>query len=77
MTGSILFWHDTLNLGNDFESVFAVTADPHAAANEILNIRASINVESHSRRTSEEIYEHVNPNHVMQVRVNAIKELTS
>jgi hypothetical protein len=75
LTGSILFWHDTFNLGNDFETIFSIPCDPKAAAEEILNIRSNIDVESHSKRTVEEVYDRVNPANVMNVRFQAIKEL--
>lgn len=75
LTGSILFWHDTLGLGNDFETIFNLPLDPSEAAKQILDIRKSINVEAHSRRTAEEIYERVNPDNVMKIRFEAMREL--
>lgn len=75
LTGAILFWHDTLGLGNDFETIFSISKDPATAANEILNIRNNINVELHSKRTAEEIYERCNPEVVMDLRVEKILEL--
>lgn len=75
LTGSILFWHDTLSLGNEFETVFSLPLDPEQAAKEILIIRSSIDVETHSKRTAEEIREHVNIDNVLRVRYEAIREL--
>jgi hypothetical protein len=75
LTGSILFWHDTLGLGNDLETVFDLSLEPPVAADEILQIRKSINVETHSRRTAEEIYELVNPDKVMRIRFEALREI--
>lgn len=75
LTGCILFWHDTLNLGNDFETIFNLPLDPQEAAAEILHIRQSIDVESHSRRTAEEIFERTNPNKVMRIRYEKILEM--
>lgn len=77
LTGSILFWHDTLGLGNDFETIFDLPLDPILAAQRILQIRDSINIEEHSKQTAKEIYERVNPDHVMKTRSDAIKELLS
>ena len=74
LTGCLLFWHDTLGMGNDFETVFDLPLDPRKAADEILQIRKSVNVPIHSRRTAEEIYEYVNPDRVMKTRFEAIKE---
>lgn len=74
LTGCILFWHDTLGLGNDFETIFSLPKDPQAAASEILNIRKNINVELHSKRTSEEIRERCNPDNVMKLRYEVIME---
>jgi len=75
LTGCILFWHDTLGLGNDFETVFDLPSDPQKAAEQILSIRQSIDIQSHSKRTAEEIYERVNPEKVMQVRFEKIMEI--
>lgn len=75
LTGAILFWHDTLGLGNDFETVFDLPLDPPAAARRILEIRNSINVEQHSRATSEEIREKADPEKVTRFRYEKIMEL--
>lgn len=75
LTGSILFWHDTLGLGNDFETIFELPLDPIKAASEILEIRQSINVEIHSKRTAEEIYEHFNPQRVMKMRFETMRDI--
>lgn len=75
LTGCILFWHDTLGLGNDFETVFNLPLDARKAADEILLIRRGIDIESHSKQTSEEIYERVNPQKVMQMRFKKIMEI--
>jgi len=75
LTGSILFWHDTLGLGNDFETIFSLPKDPRTAANEILNIRKSIDVEAHSRRTVEEIREKASPDKSVRLRFELISEM--
>lgn len=75
LSGCILFWHDTLGLGNDFETIFSLPADPEAAASAILDIRKNIDVEAHSRRTVDEIFDRVNPDKIMRTRFSAIREL--
>ena len=75
LTGAILFWHDTLGLGNDFETIFNLSVDPLKAADEVLQIRQSIDIEAHSKKTAEEIYEHTNPEKIIRNRFEAIKEL--
>lgn len=74
LSGCILFWHDTLGLGNDFETIFSLPLEPEAAARAILDIRKNIDVEKHSKRTVDEIFDRVNPDKVMRVRFNAIRE---
>jgi hypothetical protein len=73
-TGALLFWHDTLGLGNDFETIFNLPLDPALAAAEILQIRENINIEQHSRRTAEEIRDRCNPERVMRIRYDAIAQ---
>lgn len=73
LTGCLLFWHDTLNLGNDFETVFDLPLDSQQAATEILSIRDSIDIYSHSKKTSEEIFEYVNPSKIMRIRFESIQ----
>lgn len=72
LTGCILFWHDTHELGNDFETIFSLPLDPAHAAREILNIRQNIDVRVHSRRTAEEIYERCNPANSLRIRSEKI-----
>lgn len=74
VTGSILFWHDTLELGNDFETIFDIPLAPHAAAERILEIRANIDIQHHSRRTREEITDKCNPQSIVKSRYEKIKE---
>lgn len=73
-TGALLFWHDTLGLGNDFETIFNLPLDPALAAAEILQIRQHVNIEQHSRRTAEEIRDRCNPDSVMRIRRAAIEK---
>jgi hypothetical protein len=74
-TGAILFWHDTFGLGNDLETVFDLPLDPNEAAQEILQIRRSLDVEKHSRSTREEILDKFDPERSVEFRAKKIKEL--
>lgn len=67
-TGAILFWHDTLNLGNSLETVFNLSLEPKVAAEEILQIARNINIEKHSKLTSEEIHDKFNPSYSVGIR---------
>jgi hypothetical protein len=75
LTGAILFWHDTLGLGNDLETVFNLPLEPEEAAREIRHIRENIDVERHSRLTREEILEKYSPDRSIGYRAARIKEL--
>ncbi len=75
LTGAILFWHDTFGLGNTLETVFELPLDEQAAAERILDIRASIDVPQHSRRTVEELRECSDPAASVRARANAILAL--
>ena len=75
LSGSIVFWHDTFNLGNDFETVFSVSKDPQVAANEIKEIRANLDIERHSKMTSEEIAERCEPRSIVEFRRQVIESL--
>lgn len=74
ITGAILFWHDTLNLGNTLETVFDLSLDEQTAAGEILRIRQSIDINKHSQWTSEEMLDTFNPEKSVQIRANKILE---
>ncbi len=74
-TGSILFWHDTFGLGNDLETVFDLPLNPIEAAQEILQIRKSLDVEKHSRLTRDEILDKFDPERSVEFRAKRIKEL--
>lgn len=75
VTGSIIFWHDTFSNGNDFETVFPVSREPEVAAKEIREIRNSIDVERHSRRTAEEISDRCHPGKVVGFRKTVLENL--
>lgn len=72
-TGAILFWHDALALGNDFETIFSLSDDIETAAAAIVRLRREIDVEKHSRRTAEEIRDRCHPDAVVRARLAAIE----
>lgn len=72
VTGAILFWHDTFNLGNNLHTVFELPLAPKSAAEKILEIRSSIDIEKHSRLTREEMLDTFNPADSVKVRSNVI-----
>lgn len=73
LTGAIVFWHDTYGLGNSLETVFELPLDEELAAKRILEIRSTINVRKHSKKTHVEMMEKFNP--VNSVRIRAEKIL--
>lgn len=77
MSGAILFWHDTFNLGNDLETVFKLPLDEEKAAKEILNVRDSIDIYEHSRRTREEMLSTFNVQRSVGIRSEKILSLFS
>lgn len=75
VTGSILFWHDTFGLGNDFETVFDLPLDEDKAAEMIINIKNSVDIRKHSERTREEMLSTFNVRDSVAVRAERIKQL--
>lgn len=75
LTGSIVFWHDTLQLGNDFETIFDCPVGTTDAAAFILDVRSSIDIAAHSRATAEEMKEKADPRRSVQVRANRMLEV--
>jgi hypothetical protein len=75
VTGAIIFWHDTYNDGNDFETIFAIPAETEQAAKEILEIRKSTDIERHSQATSLEMADRCHPANVVQKRRKAIEAI--
>lgn|GEM_PF-1761052 len=61
LTGALLFWHDTHQLGGTLSSVFEVPAEPARAAERILDIRASVDPAVRSRATRDEIADQYDP----------------
>lgn len=72
LTGAILFWHDTFSLGNGLETVFNLSVEPKEAARQILEIKNSIDVEAHSKRTRQEMIETFNPQDSVLIRAKVI-----
>lgn len=73
VTGSIIFWHDTFDTGNDFETIFSLSKDPETAAKQILEIRNEIDVKRHSELTSEEISDKCHPQKAVDYRKRIIE----
>jgi len=77
VSGAILFWHDTWGLGNGLESVVALPSESGAAAERILEIRASVDITALSRATRDEMMDTFTPQHSVSVRARRIRELLS
>ncbi|WGD38074.1 hypothetical protein [Lysinibacter sp. HNR] len=73
-TGSLIFWHDTWQLGNGLETVFALPSNTTEAAREILEIRKSINVVERSLATREEMLDVFNPQSSVRIRANQMMD---
>lgn len=71
-TGALLFWHDTHQLGGFLETVFELPVDPSAAAERILDIRASVDVRAHSEATRAEVADRFAPGRAVGQRCAAI-----
>lgn len=75
MSGAILFWHDTFNLGNDLKTVFDLPLDEKRAAEMILDIRGSVDIYEHSKRTREEMLETFNIKKSVGIRAEKMLSL--
>lgn len=75
LTGAIIFWHDTLQLGNDFETIFDAPVATEGAATFIRDVRSSIDVPRHSRATAEEMREKADPGRSVNARVERMFEV--
>lgn len=75
LTGAIVFWHDTLRLGNDFETIFDAPVGTEDAAAFIRDVRSSLDVVAHSRATAEEMREMADPRRSVAVRVERMLEV--
>ncbi|WP_100814102.1 hypothetical protein [Microbacterium lacus] len=74
-TGAITFWHDTLSLGNDFETVFDLPEDTRAAADRILELRDTLDIKQHSIDTATEMRAKADPGRSVRVRVDQMMEV--
>ena len=74
-SGCITFWHDTLSLGNDFESIIELPLEVDAAVSRIIEISRDINIEYHSRKTQEEIFDKLSPDRAMKTRLDDIRNI--
>lgn len=72
LSGCIIFWHDTFQLGNTLETVFELPLDTDAAALKINEIIKKINVREHSIKTHQEMLEKFNPEKSVKIRADAI-----
>jgi hypothetical protein len=72
LSGSIVFWHDTFGLGNDYETVIELPLEPQGAAKVIVEVAQSIDVALHSRLTREEFLERNDPAGSVAVRASVI-----
>jgi hypothetical protein len=75
LSGAIVFWHDTLGTGNEFETVFDLPVEPEKAAQQILDIRGSLDIARHSAATREELLEKFDPRRAVDFRCQKLKEL--
>jgi hypothetical protein len=74
LSGCIIFWHDAMGLGNDFETVFEVSLEPKEIAETIQDVVSSIDLDKHSTATAEEFYEKCNATNAVKAKVEIIKE---
>lgn len=74
LTGCILFWHDTFNLGNNLKTVFSLPLDPTEAAAEIKRVIRTIDVKAHSEMTHSEMLANFNPENSVRIRAEVILE---
>ena len=72
LTGAILFWHDTYQTKNTLKTVFELPLDPVKAAQIILDIRSSIDVYEHSRRTRQEMLNTFGLNESVRIRAEVM-----
>lgn len=75
LTGALIFWHDTLNLGNTFETVFDMPINTDLSAELIRDVRSSVDIRRHSELTREEFIEKVAPEKSVELRSTAMLEI--
>ena len=74
MSGCIIFWHDCMNLGNSFDTVFEISLDPNEIAQTIKDVVSFIDLEKHSQLTAEEFYEKCNTDNAIKIRVETMEK---
>lgn len=74
MSGEILFWHDTFELGNDLETVFDLPLDEQKAAEFILDVKNNVDIYKHSQQTREEMLTIFNVERSVRIRAEKILE---
>lgn len=72
VTGCLLFWHDTWGLGNNLETVFDLPLSTWQAADRIRDIATSVDIESHSALTREEIITQFSVANSVRVRAESM-----
>lgn len=75
LTGAIIFWHDTYNVGGYLDSVFNVSSDPDTAAKEIQEIIKTLDVREWSKKTRNEMKEVFNPENSVRIRAEEMLRL--
>lgn len=75
MSGCIIFWHDTYDLGNNLKTVFNVPLDEDEAAQEIKSILSKLDIPTHSEATRNEMLKTFNVGNSVRIRANAIYKL--
>jgi hypothetical protein len=73
LSGCIIFWHDCMNLGNSFETVFPISLDPKEIAERIQDVVGSIDLDKHSTLTAQEFYEKCNAESAVRAKVEIMK----
>jgi hypothetical protein len=73
LSGCLIFWHDCMNIGNSFETVFEISTDPKEIAQKIQDVVGSIDLDKHSITTAQEFYEKCNAENAVRVKVGIMK----
>jgi hypothetical protein len=74
LSGCIIFWHDCMELGNRFETVFEISLDPVEIAQKVQDVVNSIDLDKHSTRTAEEFHEKCNIENAVKQKVEIMKK---
>lgn len=73
LSGCLIFWHDIMDTGNDFETVFPISLDPKEIAEKIRDVVISIDLDKHSTLTSQEFHEKCNVEKAVKAKVEIMK----